>query len=303
MDGAGNLYLSSGHYIRRVDAATGTISTIAGTGVPGFSGDGGLATGAALNIPTYLSLDAAGNLYVTDSGNLRIRKLSLAQLVPNGVTNGANLTTGAVAPGEIVTIFGANLGPATPAGLQLDSSGRVANTLAGTSVTFDGTAAPLLYVSASQINLVVPYETAGRTSTQVQVIVQGQPTNTISLPVAPTSPGVFATVNADGSVNSSATPAPAGGVLVLYATGEGQTTPAGVDGAVATVSFPKPIAPVTVQIGGQNATVLYAGAAPGFVAGVLQLNVQIPPGVHGAAALQIQIGSAVTQAGLQVYVQ
>jgi uncharacterized protein (TIGR03437 family) len=293
-DGSGNLYIGDGVRIRKVDVSTGIISTIAGNGQAGFSGDGGLATNATLNGVLYLFVDSSGSVYFTDQLNYRIRKLTPAQIVPEGVANGATLRTGAVAPGEIVTIYGAGFGPANGAGLQLDSSGRVGTQLGGTQVMFDGIAAPILFANNSQVNLVVPYEVAGQASTQVQAMLQGKPTNTIALPVTDSSPGVFAIVNQDLSVNSASNPAGAGSTLVLYGTGEGVTNPASLDGAVNSSVFPKPQLPVSVQIGGQNAQLVYAGAGPGFVAGVLQVNAQIPTGVTGSVPLQLKIGNAST---------
>jgi uncharacterized protein (TIGR03437 family) len=155
-------------------------------------------------------------------------------------------------------------------------------------------------VSSGQINAIVPYEVAGQSSTTLQVVVQGKPTNTVTVPVVAASPGIFAITNLDGTVNTASNPVAAGGVLVLYGTGEGQTTPAGVDGGVNLTTFPKPNLPVTVQIGGQTAQVLYAGAAPDFVAGVLQLDVQIPTGVTGTVPIQVTVGTASTPSGLNV---
>jgi len=79
VDTAGNLYIADAfnHCIRKVTAA-GTISTVAGNGAPGFSGDGGAATNASLNEPTQVAVDLAGNLYIADSLNHRIRKVTLA---------------------------------------------------------------------------------------------------------------------------------------------------------------------------------------------------------------------------------
>ena len=80
VDGNGHLYIADAdnRRIRRVDAFTGTISTIAGTGEPGYSGDGGLATQAQLRYPQGVAVDGAGNLYIADSDNNRIRKVSAA---------------------------------------------------------------------------------------------------------------------------------------------------------------------------------------------------------------------------------
>lgn len=312
VDSSGNLFIATKQYsggttlgrIRKVDATSGIISTIAGTGTAGFGGDGGLATLATLNAPSNIAVDNSGNVFFTDENNLRVRKLTPVQIVKEGVTNGATFKTGGVAPGEIITIYGSNLGPATGVGLQLDASGKVATQLGGKRVMFDSVAAPRIFVSATQINAVVPYEVAGESSTQLQVVLQGKPTNTVTLPVVPSSPGVFAITNQDGSVNTPSNPAAAGSAIVLYGTGEGQTSPAGIDGTVNTTVFPKPNLSVTVRIGGQIANILYAGAAPEFIAGVLQVNVQIPSGLpDGTVPLEVQIGDAVTPAGLTVSVR
>ena len=304
VDAAGNLYITSDSRIRKVDATTGLISTIAGNGTPGFSGDGALATNATIHGANSIQVDNAGNVYFSDETNLRVRKLTPAQIVAEGVANSATFRAGGISPGEIISIYGGpgvSLGPATPVGLQLTSAGLVSNQLGGTQVMIGGVAAALTYVSSSQVNAVVPYEVAGQTSTQIEVTVQGKPTNTVTVPVVAASPGIFVITNPDGTVNSPSNPVASSGYLVLYGTGEGQTTPAGVDGGVNTTVFPKPNLPVTVQIGGQTAPVLYAGAAPDFVAGVLQVNVTIPAGVTGTVPIQLNIGTAIISTTVSIH--
>jgi len=291
VDTAGNLFIGSGNRIRRVDGVTGVITTIAGGNAAAFAGDGGLATNASFDTPMGLAVDDAGVVYVADSRNYRVRKLTPARIVAEGVAHGATLRAGGLAPGMIASIFGFELGPANAAGLRLDSEGRVATELAGTRVFFDDIPAPILFTSAGQVNVVTPYGVRGE-RTSLRVEYQGRATNTVSVPVVASSPGLFAVTNQDGAVNAAGTPAAAGSVLILYGTGEGQTSPAGVDGAVANEVFPKPVQDVSITIGGRPAALLYAGAAPGFVSGVLQVNVQIPAGVTGTVPLVVRIGEA-----------
>ncbi|HUJ23075.1 MAG TPA: glycoside hydrolase family 44 protein, partial [Bryobacteraceae bacterium] len=148
-----------------------------------------------------------------------------------------------VAPGQIVTIFGSNLGPSTLQGLALDSNGLVAASLAGAQVLFDGAPAPLVYVSANQLSAIVPYTAAVAPSTHVQVQYQGVRSDALEVPVVEAAPGIFtndasgtgqgAILNQDGSRNSAANPAARGSVISIYMTGEGQTDPPGFDGKVA----------------------------------------------------------------------
>ena len=85
VDGAGNLYIANGRRVRKVDATTGTISTIAGTGEWGYSGDGGPATQAQLRYPSGLTVDGAGNVYIADGANYRIRKVEVCTGTINAI--------------------------------------------------------------------------------------------------------------------------------------------------------------------------------------------------------------------------
>jgi trimeric autotransporter adhesin len=106
-------------------------------------------------------------------------------------------------------------------------------------------------------------------------------------------------------VNSTTAPAAKGSIVSIYATGEGQTNPEGIDGQFATsFTLPKPKLPVTVTIGGRPAEVLYSGAAPGQVAGLMQVNARIPADVDpGEVPVTIQVGSAASQPGITVVVK
>jgi uncharacterized protein (TIGR03437 family) len=122
--------------------------------------------------------------------------------------------------------------------------------------------------------------------------------------VAAAAPGIFIVLNKDYSANSAARPAVAGSVLVLYGTGEGQTKPAGVDGKVANgaaANLPKPLLPVSATVGGKTAQVMYAGAAPGFIAGLMQINLRLPLGIaSGPSPLVVNIGGFTTTASVAI---
>jgi uncharacterized protein (TIGR03437 family) len=257
-------------------------------------------------------LVANGRVYVpTFSNEMAIYGLTnaggLTEVTPqvSAAMNGASLLADSVSPGEVLTILGTNLGPVTPADLAMDANGNVASVLSGTQVFFDGIAAPLLYTSSSQISAVVPYGVAAAT-TQMVVEYERLQSAPVSLPVVAATPALFsfsglgngqaAILNGDGSVNSSINPAAAGSVIALYVTGLGQTDPASQDGRVASTIFPTPVAPISVLIGGQPAQVLYAAAAPEAVAGIFQINVQIPPNAAGGpnVTVLVQAGDAVS---------
>jgi uncharacterized protein (TIGR03437 family) len=232
------------------------------------------------------------------------------------LVNAASFLPGAVSPGEIVTITGTNLGPATGVTVQ-PVNNLLPTSSSGVEVTFDGIPAPLLYVSAGQINTIVPYEIAGRLTTRVQVRNQGAASEPLEQRVADTAPGVFtlngsgsgpgAILNQNNSVNSSTAPAQKGSVVVIYATGEGQTFPRGVNGRITTDTLENlrmPLGGVSVTIGGQRAEIAYAGAAPSLVAGALQINARVPAtAASGQQPVLITVGNGTSQQGVTVSIQ
>ncbi len=233
---------------------------------------------------------ADGRVYVATFSRAVVVYGPLSGATPPGnptitsVVNGASYLADGVSPGELVTIFGANLGPPLAAQGSLIGN-EVADSIDSTQVLFGGVASPMLFASPTQINAVVPFGVTGPT-TQVQITYQGQPTVSTTVPVQPASPALFslqsngggsgAILNQDGSINSRSNPAARGSVVVLYGTGGGLTTPASVDGLLTSPIYPLPNLPVSVFIDTQPAKVLYAGAAPGIVAGALQINVVVP---------------------------
>jgi uncharacterized protein (TIGR03437 family) len=271
----------------------------------------GMGTLAKFTAPTI----ANGKVYVaTFSNHLAVYGQLTQKKVIGDVVNSASSLSGAVAPGEVVVVYGSGLGPATLAGPQINSSGHLSNNVAGAQVLFNGVAAPLLYARADQIAAIVPNGVAGRESVQVQVKYQGQSTPTFSTTVAATAPGLFtldqsgqgqgAILNEDSSINTAANPAGRGSIVVLWATGQGLSDPDWAEDVLASSLLPKPVNAVTVTVGGQQAEVLYAGAAPGLAA-VIQINARVPsettPGRK--VPVVVHISNATSQPGVTMAVQ
>ena len=193
-----------------------------------------------------------------------------------------------------------------------DDNGNLGAGIAGTQVTFNGIPAPMLYTSAFVMAAIVPFEIAGMTQTTVRVANGGSLSAAGTFPVSASAPGIFtldssgsgqaAALNEDFSVNSEANPAAEGSVIVLYATGGGQTNPPVGTGSTAQGPAQVP-ASVSATIGGQPAQVLYAGQAPDEVAGVMQVNLQVPNGVSGVVPVALTVGDVTSQTTAMVAVQ
>ena len=179
-----------------------------------------------------------------------------------------------------------------------------------------GVAAPLLYTSATQVNAIVPYETAGCTQATLQVQYQSVLSSSMTLPCASAAPGIFtfnasgagpaAAANQDGTFNGPSSPAAKGSYVTLYFTGGGQTNPAGVTGSITdTLTLKWLTQNTTVTVGGIAAMVAFDGAAPTFVDGVLQLNIQLDAGTPSGSALPvvIKVGNASSPATATLAVQ
>ncbi len=259
---------------------------------------------------------AGGKVFVpTFSKELAVYGLLTSLRQIKGIVNGASMASGPVSPGEIVTIYGAGFGPASPAGARLDSSGRLTTSLAGVRVLFDGAPAPMLFAWRGQLRVVVPYSVSGRGSTRVQIDDGGQLSGVFPAPVAGCAPGLFTTgvtgvgqgaiLNEDFTVNSEENPAARGSIVMLYGTGEGITDPPAVDGKSAGFPLHVPVAPVSVSLGGEDAAVTYAGAAPGLVSGVIQVNVRVPEGIEPGPTVPVllKVGDAASQPGVTLAVR
>jgi uncharacterized protein (TIGR03437 family) len=116
--------------------------------------------------------------------------------------------------------------------------------------------------------------------------------------------GPAALLNQNGSVNTQDNPASRGSTVALFATGEGATSPNGIDGKPATAPLPKPVLAVKVLIGGHEGIVSYAGGAPGLTAGVMQINVRIPDDAPvGAVPVSVLAGTAASPANVTIWVR
>jgi uncharacterized protein (TIGR03437 family) len=231
------------------------------------------------------------------------------------VVNAASQAPGSVSPGEILTIYGFGAGPSNPAGFTLDPSGKVATSLNGAQVLFDGRPAPMIYGSASQANLIVPYEVDGHATTTVALQFGGVTSAAWTIPVAASAPAIFtldssgqgqaAVLNQDNSVNGATNPAARGSIIQIYATGEGQTSPRGVTGSVIGSDLKTPVQSVKVSIGGRDAFVQYAGTAGNSVAGLLQVNAVLPQALAPGRAVpvSVSVGGVPSQGGVTIAVQ
>lgn len=300
VDAAGNLYIgdTNNQRVRFVNMATGIISTIAGNGTPGYSGDGGAAKSASLNYPRGLSVDTAGNVYIADNNNAAVRILTPAATGPaptiSAVSNNASGVAGIV-PNSWVSIYGSNFAASgfTDTWANAITNGKLPTVLDGVSVSIGGQPAYVDYVSAAQINVLAP--NVGTGSMQVTVTAGGTTSDPFTVTSLSAQPAFFPwpnnyavathadftlAVNNGEFAGATTVPAKPGEYIILWGTSFGATSPA------APVGVPMPASPlysasgVTVTIGGQNATVYQGSAtlAPGF-AGLFQVTVQVPPGL------------------------
>jgi uncharacterized protein (TIGR03437 family) len=242
--------------------------------------------------------------------------LPVPKPVVNAVVNAASYSAD-TAPGQMVVVFGSNLGPKQlNSAIVAGSNSVVPTVMGGVRILFDGVPAPMVYVSEHQCAAVVPYLAGLTPVAYVQVEYQGVRSDPVQIAMGTTAPGLF-TVNAQGSgqaaihnedgltPNSTNAPARPGSVVVLVGTGEGVTTPSGVDGRLAIDILPKPVATCAAEIGGPAATVEYCGAAPFNMPGLFQINARIDPSVApgDAVGVRVIIGGKSSQTGTTMVVR
>jgi uncharacterized protein (TIGR03437 family) len=323
VDAANDLYIAdqSNHRIRKVTTSTGLITTVAGTGIAGLSGDGGAPTSAQLAFPAAVALDAAGNLYIADASNHRIRRTRpVSELGTSASVSGASyVPAGELASDSIVSAFGTNLATATQAATAIP----LPTALAGTTVTVRDSLgltrlAPLFYVSPQQINYQIPNGTANGAAT-VLISNGAGATFTSTINVTSVTPGLFsassngqgiaaalvqrnrangevvyesvwrfdATLNRPVAVPIDLGPETEQVFLVLFGTG---------------IRHRSSLTNVSATVGSENAEVLYAGVAPGYI-GLDQVNVRLNRNLIGRGEVEVRVtvdGKAANLVGVNV---
>ena len=237
---------------------------------------------------------------------------------PNTVVSTSSFLPGLVAPGDQISIFGVNLGPTT--GVRSDTSRTLPTTLSGTTVTFDGVAAPIYYVSDRVVAVQAPTSLTTGALTRIQVANSSGSSSAVPLIASTANPGVFTyeaggggqakainqdgSPNGDGSILGSDKPAPPGSVIQVYSTGLGAVTPTVAAGTPAPSSpLSATVSPVTATIAGRAATVTFAGLAPGMI-GVYQVNIIVPPSApSGATRLALYVDGIGSRTGVTIQVK
>ena len=217
-----------------------------------------------------------------------------------GVVNAASFTP-KVAPGSLFSIFGADLASATQSAASLP----LPTNLSGTSVTVGGKAAPLVFVSAGQINAQIPYEVTEAQTVPVVVTVNGIASPAVNVAVASASPGIFqfgqkraVLQNADYTVNTADNPAAVDTYVVAYLTGSGQLDNPVANGTAAKADpISRPRGPVTAMIGNSSADVIFGGLTPDFV-GLMQVNLKVPNLAPGTYPLVITVNGEKSNAAM-----
>jgi uncharacterized protein (TIGR03437 family) len=283
VDAEGNVYFTdtANHRVRMI-TREGALRTIAGTGEAGFAGDGGPSTLARLNRPSGIAVDAEGSVYVADEFNRRLRKLTrvrapLPAVSDNSFVHAAD-GSDRHSPGGLFSLFGDNLA----LGEALASGAPWPEGLAGASVFINDRPAPLYFNNGRQINGQIPFETQPGAAI-VRAEVAGARGREIRVNIIPAAPGILqfgdrraVAVNADGTINTQASPTAPGSAIVVYLTGIGAVDNPVATGAAASANpLSRPVAAFSATLGDAEVQVLFLGLAPGFV-GLAQANLVIP---------------------------
>jgi len=262
--------------------------------------DAGAGTYAAAWTPVNAGMIAltytavlAGAPAVVVSGTIAAAPAS-ASFIPSGsAVNAASFAAAPLTAGSLASLFGVNLAASTA------QSGKtpLPVTLGGISLSLNGTAVPLIFVSSAQINFQVPWELATVGLATMELSTGSAIAVLPDVMLAAASPGIFlaggmqgAIVHQDGTLADATKPASQGETLLLYATALGPVAPMPATGSAAGIPLSNLVATPTVTIGGKTASVSFAGLAPTFV-GLYQLNVTVPFGLaSGVTPVGVQTG-------------
>jgi len=244
----------------------------------------------------------------------RSRPSSLPPYLIHVSNNASMQETGFVASGEVVSLAGLRLGVGQPVEHQISPGKLLPEELGGIRVSFDGTPAPVLYVSQTEVRAIVPRSVTGKDKVTIQMDVNGEAANPFEIKIAPAVPGLYtvtgtgtgqvAALNQDGSLNSESHPAARGSVVSLFITGQGRTEPELGDEELPSLqALPKPVLPVSVTIGDRAAEVAEAQSAPG-VPGTIQIGVRVPMDAPAGKTVPVvvMVGDTSSQPGTTVVI-
>ena len=249
---------------------------------------------------------------ITITGTPQLAPVTTTTAVANSAAISA---AGAIAPGEMISVYGSNVGPAIAVSAP---AGALPTSLGGSSVTINDVSAPIAYASQYRLDVQVPFGVTPGSNATVQVntgsgsaALRSAP---ISVPVNAAVPGIYtngvagtgpaSAGNQDGSANTLLNPAPRGSIITIYASGLGAVSPTLVEGAVPPLNPLSAVAgEVGAFIGGVPSTVLFAGAAP-LLPGTFAVNIQVPSNAHvGAQELVVYSNGVSSQKGVTIYIK
>ncbi len=263
-----------------------------------LAGERWLGPSTALSTPAGPPEGAVGAYVVRFDGGGPVSEPRVAAVV-----DAAAYTGGPLAPGLIASLFGSSLGPAEGATFGL-VDGKLPTELASTRVLINGRPAAMLFARDDQVNFIASFVLEPRTTAKLEVETATGRSERWYLPVSVSHLGLFSSeglgrgflvaINQDGSLNTEENPAAIGSVVSVFGVGAGAMSPPMEDGSIAPLALPlpKPALDLSLTVGERPAEVLYAGAAPGLAAGVIQINFRVADGLgpSGALPVEVQIG-------------
>lgn len=229
--------------------------------------------------------------------------------------HGLSGTPDVVSPGQVVSIRGNVIGPVEPISAQVNEDGRVTNTLAGVQIFVGEVTVPILSAARNRVDFLMPMNLPSGGDTNLVLRYGWQSAAPLRVGVLLAAPELFVqegsdgqlvALNGNGVVNGPANPAARGMWITFYGSGFGELSPLMADGTIVAAEIselPRPLLPVRIRIGGEPAVLQYCGQAPGMVLGIVQVNVQIPPGTRsGLADVEVTVGEQRNQGVARIQV-